>query len=149
MPLAAKFPTYSVPDLLETARDGCSFAQILLDGKEKIFNRLSQMEETVVLSVTLTRLSGDANVGSLNVNFSVADSFLCNCISQHLHGNKCHFRGEKDKPPSVYFKWQVSNIICICEPTRLPSLEIEANKTRHITKYLPSFALVLTSSLSR
>jgi hypothetical protein len=84
VPLAVKF-SYSVLDLLKAAGDGCSFAQLLLDGKETIFNLLSQMEDKALLSATLTRLPGDANINSLSVGFSVADSHLCNCLSQHLH----------------------------------------------------------------
>lgn len=95
MPLTVKFATYLVLDLLEAAGDGCSFAQLLLDGKEKIFNRLSQMEEAVVLSATLVRLPGDANVDSLSVGFSVADSHLCNCLSQHSHGKNDIFEETK------------------------------------------------------
>ncbi|TVY16589.1 hypothetical protein LARI1_G006171 [Lachnellula arida] len=92
-----RFPTYTVSNLLEAAGGGCSFAQVLLNGKEMIFNQLSQMEDTIVLSVTLVRLPGSAKIDTLNVGFSAANSFLCNCPGRgnHSHGKNDIFERTK------------------------------------------------------
>lgn len=62
--------------LLEAATEGCSFAQVLLNGKEMIFNQFSQMEEIYALTVAFAQLRGSANIQNLDVGFSIADSPL-------------------------------------------------------------------------